>query len=409
MKMKVNIAIVLAAALLCSCGSDDSLDPVNGRSPEDTVLFSVGFSSSAKSTRAPEDDTPVYFITETDFKDQTTRMRINYGLYQNFDYTQDYKEYVYDKTLEQTGKYDGNQYGEGQYNFAPYNNSVLKWSEVITLGSTFFFTCAIFPRTYESFTNRFGVKKVDTDQTTLYKLLANDLLVAYHSHADITKDIELTFYHAMAMLVCKVYIPIYTEGDESGQGFNEQTPAAYKREDLLTEAEKEPIPGGFKEALLLDRITNFLESGNISDNERIFAQAVKDSVPKNLQMCLISIDKPVDIPDKDLPDEYKNKGYKKQCYTYAVLVPEPADPVIKEKMLRFVITDPFGHDRIYTYTPTTDETKKEVKLSGSSCLLLELEISRNSDKPVMVSAQVKPWGYVDVDVPVFPVDDSPTE
>ena len=92
-----------------------------------------------------------------------------------------------------------------------------------------------------------------------------------------------------------------------------------------------------------------------------------------------------------------------------MLVPEPADPVIKEKMLRFVITDPFGHDRIYTYTPTTETKTKEVKLSGCSCLLLELEIRRNSDKPVMVSATVEPWGYVDVDVPVFPVDDSPTE
>ena len=408
MKMKVNIAIVLAAAFLCSCGSDDSLDPVNDRSPEDTVLFGVGFSSSAKSTRAPEDDTtPVYFITGTDFKDQTTRMRINYGINQNFDFTMDYKEYVYDKTLEVNGEYGGNKYNRGQYNFAPYNNSVLKWSEVITLGTNFAFTCAIFPRTYESFTNRFGVKKVDTDQTTLYKLLANDLLVAYHIHSDITKDIVLTFYHAMAMLVCKVYIPIYTEGDESGQGFNEQPAAAYTRKDLLTEAEKEPIPGGFKEALLLDRITNFLESGTTPDNVRIFAQAVQDSVPKNLQMCLISIDEPVSIPDEDLPEEDKGKEYEKQCYTYAVLVPEPADPVIKEKMLRFVITDPFGHDRIYTYTPTNET--KDVKLSGSSCLLLELEIKRNSDKPVKVSAEVKPWGYVDVDVPVFPVDDSPTE
>lgn len=408
MKRSVYITMVLAAALLCGCGNDDPLDPVNGRSPEDTVLFGVNFASAGGSTRASGDPgeeggDPVYFITK--FKDNTTRMRINVGSGANYLFARDYKEYIYNYTLETTGKYDGIQYVQNQYNFVPYENSVLKWSEVLTGSTSYIFCAAIYPRTYQAFTDRneSQSKRIDTDQTTLYKLLSNDQLLAYHIHSAVSEDIKLSFYHAMAMLVCKVYIPVYAY-DDSGQGFPEQEPTAYKSADLYDiEDEMKLQPGGFKEAVLLDCCTEFVETTRSATTEAaVKADATETSVKEEVHMCLISIDEPVEIPDGELPDEDKGKGYKKQCYTYVVIVPEPRSTSVQGKMLRFVITDPFGLNRTYTYTPKEED---KVKLEGNYYTELVLNINRKSDKPVKVSATVQPWGYVDVDVPVFEVEE----
>lgn len=408
MKRNVYITMVLAAALLCGCGNDDPLDPVNGRSPEDTVLFGVNFASAGGSTRASGD--PVYFITK--FKDNTTRMRINVGSGMNYLFTRDYKEYIYNYDLETTGQYDGNKYGKNQYNFVPYKNLMMKWSEVLTGSTSYYFCAAIYPRTYQAFTDRneSQSKRIDTDQTTLYKLLSNDQLLAYHIHAAISEDIKLSFYHAMAMLVCKVYIPVYAN-DDSGQGFPEQEPTAYKSADLYDiDDEMKQQPGGFKEAVLLDCGTEFVETTRGGSDEAVKADVTETSVKEEVHMCLISIDEPVEIPYADLPPEDQTIGitYYKQCYTYVVIVPEPKSTTVQGKMLRFVITDPFGLDRTYTFTPKSGDkegTGDIVKLEGNFCTQLELNIKRASDKPVLVSATVQPWGYVDVDVPVFEVEE----
>lgn len=422
MKRSVYITMVLAAALLCGCGNDDPLDPVNGRSPEDTVLFGVNFASAGGSTRASGDPReeggdpgteagdPVYFITK--FKDNTTRMRINVGSGPNYLFTRNYKEYIYNYTLETTGKYDGIQYVQNQYNFVPYENSVLKWSEVLTSSTNYTFCAAIFPRTYQAFTDRneSQSKRIDTDQTTLYKLLSNDQLLAYHIHSAVSEDIKLSFYHAMAMLVCKVYIPVYAN-DDSGQGFPEQEPTAYKSADLYDIADEKKLqPGGFKEAVLLDCSTEFVETTRGGSDTAVKADATETSVKEEVHMCLISIDEPVEIPHADLPPEDKTTGktYYKQCYTYVVIVPEPKSTSVHGKMLRFVITNPFGYDRTYTYTPKEGDGTTlgdNVKLEGNFYTELVLNINRKSDNPVKVSATVQPWGYVDVDVPVFEVEE----
>ena len=162
--------------------------------------------------------------------------------------------------------------------------------------------------------------------------------------------------------------------------------------------------------MLLDCGTEFVETTRGGSDEAVKADVTETSVKEEVHMCLISIDEPVEIPYADLPPEDQTIGitYYKQCYTYVVIVPEPKSTTVQGKMLRFVITDPFGLDRTYTFTPKSGDkegTGDIVKLEGNFCTQLELNIKRASDKPVLVSATVQPWGYVDVDVPVFEVEE----
>ena len=411
--MKKRIyAIIWIFAAVVSCTTEESelqSGPMTQIPEQDVILFHVDSPTRAGGS---EPTTPSDLYLNEHFKDGNTRMRINVVpevTSEAFNFNTDYKEYVYNYAdLEERGYYNGNKVAEPNvYNFAPWQGSVLKWSDIISTGTSWKFVAAIFPRLYSSFSERDedGSKSISADQSTFFDLLSNDLALAYHVHSDVNAPIELKFYHAFTMLECNVNIPVFNPEGKNTQGFTEQKPASI----LDIEDEHMQVPNTiFKSALFLNRGLTYAETVPTNSEDQIKAEEVTDESGSfnkhdDIKMCLVEIKEPEEDEKVEATDKGDGK-YKKQCFTYVAILPAPKVAINNVPMLRFVIEDPYGQEHTYTYKPqpAIGSEIDNIQLESGRRLILTLDLLRTSDVPVLVKSTVEPWQYTEVDVPVFP-------
>lgn len=361
-KLKYIIPVVLL--LLGACSSDESRDPLSWEEEAPSpVQFFVTVGAGEDGEYA------------SDYFKEGDEIRIYCPVSYSSPSFKDDAEGTYIYTF---GKEEGTA-DKWPYKFSPKEGTFgFDWRTLENTSIYYVFEAMYFPGN-EYFEN------VPVDQNKKGVFEKADMLIAHHRQAleDRGDTVQLTFHHAFAMVRVKVKLPANanpTEGPFPENAIQE----AYMR------------------AMLTSYEVNYVQ---VIDNDGLRSVKAPDAderldpETKNLRKDVYM--KKVSVSEVKHEEDANGKSIPYQEYVFEGIVPAQNFLDQGRDFLYFEVMKNDGSNKpaLFKYVPNTPS----LTLKSSHVLNLELEITRDSQELVVLTAEIKPWGKAPNDMEIGPV------